>query len=106
MFERGIGVGLRSDRFGTWALGTFIVLALQYVGFTVLAPLGTLTGLVCTVTTLGAVGCGIVGLVSGDPEQRHGAAQGLLKAALPALAGAAFLFLLLAFLTSDQPLFG
>jgi hypothetical protein len=91
MFESGIGPGARSDRFGTWSLITFLLLFV--------APLPGGLALVwipllaCFAATLAAVGFGFVGVFV--REQRHHALHGLLKAAVPLLAGGTFgLFLL------------
>jgi hypothetical protein len=93
MFESRIGPGVRSDRFGTWSLITFLILFF--------APaIGDLTLgwwlplLACGGATVGALGFGVVGLFIRD--QRRQALHGLLKAAVPTLAGGAFLLLLLA----------
>jgi hypothetical protein len=93
MFEKGIGAGVRSSRFGTWSLITFLLL--------LVAPLAGGPALVwwppllvCAGATLAALGWGVVGLfVRG---QRRPACYGLLKAALPTLAAGAFVFLILA----------
>jgi hypothetical protein len=78
MFESGIGPGTRSDRFGTWALITFLLLfATPFIGFGLLwLPL-----LACAIATIGAIGYGLVGLFVGDEQAAAG--QGLLKAAVP-----------------------
>jgi hypothetical protein len=93
MFERGIGVGVRSSRFGTWSLITFLLLPLSGVvggpAFVWWLPL-----LVCAGATLGALCCGLVGLFVRD--QRRPAFYGLLKAALPTLAAGALVFLIVA----------
>jgi hypothetical protein len=93
MFESGIGPGVRSDRFGTWSLITFLLLffapAIGGVPLLWWPPL-----LVCAAVTLAALGCGFAGLFIRG--QRRPALHGLLKAAVPTLAGGAFLLLLLA----------
>jgi hypothetical protein len=93
MFESGIGPGVRSDRFGTWSLITFLLLvfapAIGGVPLLWWPPL-----LACTAVTLGALGCGFAGLFIRG--QRRAALHGLLKAAVPTLVGGAFLLLLLA----------
>jgi hypothetical protein len=93
MFESGIGPGVRSSRFGTWSLVTFLCLvAAPAVGGP--AALWWPPLLACAAATLGALGCGLAGLfVRG---QRRSALSGLLKAALPTLAAGAFVFLLVA----------
>jgi hypothetical protein len=96
MFESGIGPGVRSDRFGTWSLITFLLLFLPFTSFFVPIGFGAVEWipvLACAFTTLGALGCGLVGVfVRG---QRRRALYGLLKAALPTVFGAAvFLFIL------------
>jgi hypothetical protein len=98
MFESGIGPGIRSDRFGTWSLITFLLLCVPYLGyfavpaFIVVAWLATLA---CIGTTLAAIGCGLVGVFSRTREQRRAALHGLLKAAVPAaVGGSIFLFIL------------
>jgi hypothetical protein len=90
MFEPGIGPGVRSDRFGTWSLITFLLLfIIPFVGF----PLVWLPLAACAGATLAAVGCGLAGLFV--REQRRPALHGLLKAAVPTLVGGSFgLFLL------------
>ena len=93
MFEKGIGAGVRSSRFGTWALITFLLLVVAPVAggpaFVWWLPL-----LMCAGATLAALGCGVVGLfVRG---QRRPAVYGLLKAALPTLAAGALVFLIVA----------
>jgi hypothetical protein len=93
MFESGIGPGVRSDRFGTWSLITFLLLffapAIGGVPLLWWPPL-----LACAAVTLGALGCGFAGLFIRG--QRRAALNGLLKAAVPTLVGGAFLLLLLA----------
>jgi hypothetical protein len=93
MFESGIGPGVRSDRFGTWSLITFLLLffapAIGGVPLLWWPPL-----LACAAATLAAIGCGFAGLFS--KGQRRAALHGLLKAAVPTLVGGAFLLLLLA----------
>lgn len=93
MFESGIGPGVRSDRFGTWSLITFLSLffAPAIGGLTLLWWLPLLA---CAGATVAALGCGAVGLFTRG--QRRPALHGLLKAAVPTLAGGAFLLLLLA----------
>ena len=85
MFESGIGPGLRSDRFGTWSLITFLLLfATPFVGLGLMwLPL-----LACGAATLGAIGYGLVGVfIEG---QRRAALQGLLKAAVPTVVVGSF----------------
>lgn len=93
MFESGIGPGVRSDRFGTWSLITFLLLvfapAIGGVPLLWWPPL-----LACAAATLAALGCGFAGLFIRG--QRQAALYGLLKAAVPTLVGGAFLLLLLA----------
>jgi hypothetical protein len=98
MFESGIGPGVRSDRFGTWALIFFLLLFAP----TFFVPVGGqvllwLLLLACAGTTLGALGCGLMGLFI--PEQRRAALHGLLKGAVTALVGGSFglIFLALAY---------
>jgi hypothetical protein len=96
MFESGIGPGVRSDRFGTWSLITFLVLFVPFTSSVLpigLESLAWIPIVACGFTTLGALGCGLVGVfVRG---QRRRALYGLLKAALPTVFGAAvFLFIL------------
>jgi hypothetical protein len=92
MFESGIGPGVRSDRFGTWSLVTFLFLFFApAIGGPTLAwwlPL-----LACLGATVGALGFGAVGVFI-HGQRRH-AALGLLKAAVPTLACGAFLLFLL-----------
>ena len=91
MFESGIGPGVRSDRFGTWSLITFLLLFVAPLpgGLTLVwIPL-----LACFAATLAAVGCGFVGVFLRG--QRRHALDGLLKAAVPLVVGGTFgLFLL------------
>jgi hypothetical protein len=98
MFESGIGPGVRSDRFGTWSLISFLLLFVPVFGyFTVpgLAFLAWVPALACITTTLAALGCGLVGVFSRVREQRRAALHGLLKAAVPAVVGGTvFLFIL------------
>jgi hypothetical protein len=93
MFEKGIGVGVRSSRFGTWSLLTFLLLAVApATGGPALVwwlPL-----LACGGATLAALWCGFVGLFIRG--QRQPAFYGLLKAALPTLAAGLFVFLIVA----------
>jgi len=93
MFETGIGPGVRSDRFGTWSLITFLILfvtpAIGGLTFFWWLPL-----LACAGATLAAIGCGIAGLFI--REQRRRAMHGLLKAAVPTIVGGAFVLFLLA----------
>lgn len=92
MFEKGIGPGVRSNRFGTWALITLLAAyALAEVGA---GEISWLAVWACAGTTLGAIGCGIGGLF--DREQRRPAVYGLLKAALPTLVAVGFVLLLIA----------
>ena len=97
MFESGIGPGVRSDRFGTWALIFLLALFAPSVGF--LLPgaevLLWLLAVACAAVTLAAIGCGLVGLFV--PEQRRAALHGLLKAAVPMVIGGFFLLVFLAF---------
>jgi hypothetical protein len=93
MFESGIGPGVRSSRFGTWSLLTFLFLvAAPFVGGSTLLWWPPLV--VCLGTTLAALGCGLAGLRRRG--QRRHAVYGLLKAAPPTLAAAGFVFLLVA----------
>jgi hypothetical protein len=93
MFEKGIGAGVRSSRFGTWSLITFLLLVLAPVAGGP-ALVWWLPLLVCAGATLAALGWGLVGLfVHG---QRQAAFYGLLKAALPTLAAGALVFLIVA----------
>jgi hypothetical protein len=99
MLESGIGPGVRSDRFGTWSLITFLLLFVPYVGslgIPGLQLIGWVPALACIATTLGALGCGLVGICSRVREQRRAALHGLLKAALPTLAGVALVLFILA----------
>jgi len=97
MFESGIGPGVRSDRFGTWALILFLALFAPSLGF--LLPGATvllwLLIVACAAVTLAAIGCGLAGLLI--PEQRRAALHGLLKAAVPLVIGGFFLLVFLAF---------
>jgi hypothetical protein len=93
MFEKGIGAGVRSSRFGTWSLATFLIL--------VLAPaVGGPSAfwwppiIACAAATLAALVCGIAGLFIRG--QRRPAVHGLLKAALPTVAAGALVFLIVA----------
>ena len=52
--------------------------------------------LACVLTTLAAIGCGLVGVFSPAHEQRHAALHGLLKAAVPTVVGGSFMLLLVA----------
>ena len=93
MFESGIGPGVRSDRFGTWSLITFLFLFFApAIGGPELA--WSLPLLACAAATLGAIGCGVAGLFI--REQRRAALHGLLKAAVPAVVGGAFVLFLIA----------
>jgi hypothetical protein len=97
MFESGIGPGVRSDRFGTWSLITFLLLFVPISSFFVPVGLGQLEwipALACAFTTLAAIGCGLVGVFM--PDQRRAAFHGLLKAAVPAVLGASFFLFILA----------
>jgi hypothetical protein len=101
MFESGIGPGVRSDRFGTWSLITFLLI---FLPVTFLIPIGFgavawIPVLACASTTLGAIGCGLVGIFSRVRQQRRSAWHGLLKATLPTIAGlfAALVFLALVY---------
>ena len=93
MFERGIGAGARSSRFGTWSLVTFLLLFLAPAAggpaFVWWLPL-----LLCAGATLAALGCGVVGLCIRG--QRRAALCGLLKAGLPTLAAGALVVLIVA----------
>jgi hypothetical protein len=93
MFESGIGPGVRSNRFGTWSLLTFLLLVAAPVagGPTLLwwPPL-----VACLGTTLAALGCGLAGLFRRG--QRRPAVYGLLKAAPPTLVAGAFVLLMIA----------
>jgi hypothetical protein len=96
MFESGIGPGVRSNRFGTWSLISFLLLFLPFSSF--FLPIGFalvewIPLLACAFTTLGALGCGLVGVFIRD--QRRAAFYGLLKAVVPSVAGVSvFLFIL------------
>ena len=93
MFESGIGAGVRSDRFGTWSLITFLLvfLPISAAFFPIrLGPLAWVPVIACVLTTLSAIGCGLVGIFSRRREQRRGAWHGLLKAAVPTLVGGFF----------------
>jgi hypothetical protein len=96
MFESGIGPGVRSDRLGTWSLITFLLLFLPFTSLFVPIGFGAVAWipvLACASTTLGAIGCGLVGVFI--REQRRAAFHGLLKAAVPAVVGVSvFLFIL------------
>jgi hypothetical protein len=85
MFESDIGPGVRSDRFGTWSLITFLLLfATPFVGLGLMwLPL-----LACGAATLGAIGYGLVGVFI--ERQRRAALQGLLKAAVPTVVVGSF----------------
>ena len=102
MFESGIGPGIRSDRFGTWSLITFLLVFVPVSSllFPVgLGPLAWIPVLACAFTTLAAIGCGLVGICSRIREQRRSAWHGLLKAAVPTLVGGFFglIFLVLVY---------
>jgi hypothetical protein len=90
VFERGIGAGRRSRRFGTWALLTFVLLlfAPAIGGPTLLwwPPL-----LACGAATVGGVGYGLAGLFARG--QRGPAVLGLLQAAVP-ITAVALLFVI------------
>ena len=104
MFESGIGPGVRSDRFGTWSLITFLLLFLPFLGFIVPLGLGVLAWvptLACVATTLAAIGCGLAGVCSHVREQRRAALHGLLKAAVPTVVGGSFILLLVALSTMN-----
>jgi O-antigen/teichoic acid export membrane protein len=95
MFESGIGPGVRSDRFGTWSLITFLLVFLPFSALFLpigLDSLAWIPVLACIFTTLAAIGCGLVGIFSRVREQRRSAWHGLLKAAVPTLVGS-FCFL-------------
>ena len=104
MFESGIGPGVRSDRFGTWSLITFLLLFAPLIGFIVPIGLGMLVWvptLACAATTLAAIGCGLAGVCSRSREQRRAAFHGLLKAAVPTVVGGSFALLLVAISTMN-----
>ena len=95
MFEKGIGVGVRSNRLGTWSLITLLALfVIPTFGSSALmwAPVWA-----CVATTAAAIGFGIAGLF--DREQRRQAVYGLLKAT-PTLVVAGLFVLLLVALSS------
>jgi len=98
MFESNIGPGVRSDRFGTWSLITFLLLFVPFLGSVPLpgfAIVAWVPLLACIATTLAAIGCGLVGAFSRVREQRRAALHGLLKAAVPTVVGGTvFLFIL------------
>jgi hypothetical protein len=100
--------GHRADRLGTWSLMSFAVLLvadlMEYSGLAgvLVGPLGFVLGGVCVVVTLGALGYGLAGLLSDEPEQRRAAGAGLAKAAVPALVLGAFAFLVAAWVASPQ----
>jgi hypothetical protein len=98
MFESGIGPGIRSDRFGTWSLITFLLLFVPVVGYVAVPGLSLVAWVpvvACIATTLAAIGCGLVGVCSRVREQRRAAWHGLLKAAVPTVVGGTiFLFIL------------
>ena len=108
MTESTLHAGTRSDSFGTWALGTFIVLFLPGLFLGPLAPFAPLVygtyvvmpGAICAIATFGAVVCGMVGLVSTESGERRAAVKGLLKATPPALMGAWYLSLMCAVLAT------
>ncbi|TML28213.1 MAG: hypothetical protein E6G26_06850 [Actinobacteria bacterium] len=97
MFESGIGPGVRSDRFGTWALIFFLALFAPSFGFFLPGAqvLLWLLAIACAAVTLAAIGCGLVGLFMA--EQRRAALHGLLKAAVPTVIGGFLLLVFLAF---------
>jgi hypothetical protein len=104
MFESGIGPGVRSDRFGTWSLITFLLIFLPFSAFFLPVGLGSLAWIpviACAFTTLGAIGCGLVGIFSRVREQRRAAWHGLLKAAVPTLIGILSSLFLLLLLSSN-----
>ena len=102
MFESGIGPGKRSDRFGTWALATFVILFLPLFGFgAFFTPLAFIAAGICLVATLGALACGFVGLASSEREQRRAAFQGLLKASPSVLIGGWYALFLWALMYGD-----
>ena len=79
MFEKGIGPGVRSSRFGTWSLIMLLLAALvpwfdhgQFMWLPLWA---------CAGATFAAIGFGLSGLA--NREQRRPALYGLLKAAVP-----------------------
>jgi hypothetical protein len=97
MFESGIGPGVRSDRLGTWSLITFLLLFLPFSSFFVpigFGPVVWVPVLACALTTLGAIGCGLVGVFIRG--QRRAALHGLLKAAVPTVVGVSILLFILA----------
>jgi hypothetical protein len=99
MFESGIGPGVRSDRFGTWSLITFLLQFVPVLGYVTLPGLALLLWvplLACIATTFAAIGCGLAGVCSRVREQRRAALHGLLKAAVPAVVGGTFLLFILA----------
>lgn len=92
MFEKGIGPGVRSNRFGTWSLVTLLSsFVVPYFGSSALAwvPLWA-----CGATTVGAIGFGIAGLF--DREQRRQAVYGLLKATPTLIVVGLFVLLIIA----------
>jgi hypothetical protein len=107
MFETGIGPGVRSDRFGTWSLITFLLLFVPFSSFFVPIGFGAvmwIPALACALTTLGAIGCGFVGIFSRIREERRAAWHGLLKAAVPTVVGLFSLLVLLLFLYGSSGL--
>jgi hypothetical protein len=50
MFESGIGPGVRSDRFGTWALITFLLVFLPIAGL--FFPIGLGVGLLAWIPAI------------------------------------------------------
>jgi hypothetical protein len=106
MFESGIGPGKRSDRFGTWALVMFLFLFLPFFGYGPFAPFAygvfaLIPASIGAFATIGAVACGLVGIVSEESDQRRAAFQGLLKAAPPALIGGWYTLVLWALMAGD-----
>jgi hypothetical protein len=93
MFESGIGPGVRSDRFGTWSLITFLLVFLPFSAVFLpvgLGPLALIPVFACVFSTLAAIGCGLIGIFSRMREQRRSAWHGLLKAAVPTFVGGCF----------------
>jgi hypothetical protein len=89
MFESGIGSGVRSDRFGTWSLITFLLIFLPFTALFFPIGLGPLAW-------IPVIACGLVGIFSRVREQRRSAWHGLLKAAVPTVVGGFFGLIFLA----------